>query len=136
LKGPADLSITKTATSPPAAARSASASVLPAGVTFVSATPTQGSCSGTTTSPASSVRSPTPGSASVVLKVIPISAGPLSNTAGVSAAPQSDPNPTNDQSTSLVTVAPASNIPALGAWAKNDARSDSRVPRLFMMKKE
>ena len=110
--------------------------VLPAGVTFVSAIPTQGSCSGTTTITCNLGALANPGSANIVLKVIPTAAGPLSNTASVAAAPQPDPNSTNDSSTSTVTVAPASNIPALGGWAKVLLALTAALLGLFMMKKE
>jgi uncharacterized repeat protein (TIGR01451 family) len=110
--------------------------VLPAGVTFVSATPTQGSCSGTTTITCNLGALANGGSASILLKVIPAAAGPLSNTASVSAAPQPDLNSANDLSTSTVTVAPASNIPALGAWAKMMLALTAAFLGLFMMKKE
>jgi uncharacterized repeat protein (TIGR01451 family) len=134
--GNADLGITKTASGgafvgqtltyniavanagPNNAAAVVVTDVLPAGVTFVSATPTQGSCSGTTTITCNLGALANGGSANIVLKVTPSNAGPLSNTASVSAAPQPDPNNTNSSSTSIVTVASASDIPALGAWAK------------------
>jgi uncharacterized repeat protein (TIGR01451 family) len=149
-----DLSITKTASGPAFATQTLTyniaitnlgpnnaaavvvTDILPADVTFVSATPTQGSCSGTTTITCNLGALATPGSANIVLRVIPTAAGPLSNTASVSIAPQPDPNNTNDQSTSLVTVAPASNIPALGAWAKMMLALTAAFLGLFMMKKE
>ena len=92
--------------------------VLPAGVTFVSAVPTQGSCSGATTITCNLGALANGGSASIALNVTPSAAGPLSNTASVSVTPQADPNSANNQSTATVTVAPASNIPALGGAMK------------------
>jgi len=93
--------------------------VLPAGASFVSATPTQGSCgfsAGTVTCNLGAIANG--GSANIVLRMTPTSAGTLSNTVNVSAAPQADPNPTNNSSTAAVTVLPATAIPALGEWAK------------------
>jgi uncharacterized repeat protein (TIGR01451 family) len=152
--GNADLSITKTASGgafagqtltyniavanagPNNAAAVVVTDVLPAGVTFVSATPTQGSCSGTTTITCNLGALANGGSASIVLQVTPAASGPLSNTASVSAAPQPDPNNANDQSTSNVTVLPASSIPALGGWAKMLLALTAAMIGLFMMKKE
>jgi uncharacterized repeat protein (TIGR01451 family) len=149
-----DLSITKTASGPAFATQTLTyniavanlgpnnaaavvvTDVLPSGVTFVSATPTQGTCSGTTTITCNLGAIANPGNASIVLKVIPTAAGPLSNTASVSAAPQPDPNSANDSATSTVTVAPSSNIPALGGWAKMLLALTAALLGLFMVKKE
>jgi thiamine pyrophosphokinase len=87
--------------------------VLPAGVTFVSATPTQGSCNGTTTVTCDLGTMNNAGSASIALTVRLDNPGALSNTATVSTAPQPDPNPANNTSTAQVIVLPASAIPML-----------------------
>jgi uncharacterized repeat protein (TIGR01451 family) len=87
--------------------------VLPAGVTFVSATPSQGSCSGTATVTCNLGTINNTGSASIALTMRLDNSGPLSNTATVSAAPQPDANPANNTSTAQVVVLPAAAIPAL-----------------------
>jgi uncharacterized repeat protein (TIGR01451 family) len=87
--------------------------VIPAGTTFASATPSQGSCSGTSTVMCNLGTINNGGSASIALTVTLNNAGPVSNTATVSAAPQPDPNPANNTSTATVTVLPAASIPAL-----------------------
>lgn len=89
---------------------------VPAGTTFVSATPSQGSCSGTSTVTCNLGTISSSASASVSLTVTPHVAGPLSNTAIVSS-PENDTNPTNNSATSNVTVRPATDIPTLSEWA-------------------
>lgn len=87
--------------------------VLPPGSTFVSATPSQGSCNGTTTVTCNLGTLANGASASITLTVtMPAAAGPLSNTATVSSS-NPDPNPANNSSTATVTVIPALSIPAL-----------------------
>lgn len=128
---PADLSITKTASGaffvsspstygititnngPNNAGAVVVTDTIPANTTFVSATPTQGSCTGTTTVTCALGAIANGGSAMISLKVTPSAEGPLSNTASVSAAPQPDPNPANNSSTVTVTVLPAAAIPML-----------------------
>jgi uncharacterized repeat protein (TIGR01451 family) len=92
--------------------------VLPAGSTFVSATPSQGSCSGTSTVSCSLGTIASGGSATVVIVVAsPNSSGPLSNTATVvSTTP--DPATGNNTSTtsSTVTQATTPGAPALSTW--------------------
>jgi uncharacterized repeat protein (TIGR01451 family)/CSLREA domain-containing protein len=110
--------------------------VLPAGATFVSATPSQGSCSGTTTVTCSLGTIANGGSATIALSVSPTAAGPLSNTATVSAAPQPDPNPANNAATAAVTVQPASAIPLFGGLAKILLALTSAIVGLFMLRKQ
>ena len=128
----ADLSITKTPLQPPpygtgggltytitvvnggpgSAANVVVTDILPAGTTFVSATPSQGSCSGTTTVTCTLGTLANAGSATISLSLtLPSTPGPMSNTASV-ATTSPDPNPANNSSTSTITVIPASNIPA------------------------
>jgi uncharacterized repeat protein (TIGR01451 family) len=76
---------------------------LPAGVKYVSATPSQGSCTGTSTVTCN--LGAVQGSATVVLVVTPTAAGQLSNTANVPLP--SDPNQSNNSSTQVTTVIPA-----------------------------
>jgi uncharacterized repeat protein (TIGR01451 family) len=86
--------------------------VLPAGTTFSSATPSQGSCSGTTTVTCSLGTIASGGSATIALTLtLPSTPGPVSNTATVTTS-TSDPNPANNASTSSITVASAEPIPA------------------------
>ena len=77
---------------------------LPAGVNFISVTPSQGSCSGTSTV---SCDLGTFFSATVTLVVTPTVAGPLSNTASASAPGAFDLNPNNNFFTASTTVLPA-----------------------------
>jgi uncharacterized repeat protein (TIGR01451 family)/CSLREA domain-containing protein len=114
----ATYNITVTNAGPNSAASVVVTDALPAGATFVSASPSQGSCSGTTTITCNLGALANGGSASIVLRVTPTGVGPLSNTASVSAAPQPDPNPANDASTSAVVVNSALDIPTLGEWMK------------------
>jgi uncharacterized repeat protein (TIGR01451 family) len=80
---------------------------LPANTTYVSATPSQGNCTGTTTVTCN-LGAILPGAnATITLVVTPTVSGPISNTATVSVAPQVDANPGDNSSTSLVTVLPA-----------------------------
>ncbi|MEO8035849.1 MAG: DUF11 domain-containing protein, partial [Acidobacteriota bacterium] len=129
--GSADLTIVKTASSPsvvkntqftytlaisnagPTAAGGVSvADVLPAGVTFVSSTPSQGSCSGTTTVVCTLGTLAASGTASIALVVQAgsTSGSAISNTATVSSG-TADPNPANNSSTTGVTV--VDSIPTL-----------------------
>jgi uncharacterized repeat protein (TIGR01451 family) len=91
--------------------------VLPAGTTLVSATPSQGSCSGTSTVSCSLGSIASGGSAAVVIVVTsPISSGPLSNMATVvSTTP--DPVTGNNSSTATATL-PGSlqGVPSLSTW--------------------
>jgi len=83
---------------------------LPAGVTLVSVTPSQGACGGTTTIGCSlNNLSSFPGqdSATVILVVRPTTAGTLTNTATCTTVSQ-EFNPENNTDTELTTVNPAS----------------------------
>jgi uncharacterized repeat protein (TIGR01451 family) len=75
--------------------------VLPAGVTLVSAQPSQGSCSGTATISCSLGTLAVGGNASVVIQVIPNTAGSLTDTASV-ASGVPDPNPANNNASVTV----------------------------------
>ena len=90
--------------------------VLPAGTTFVSATPSQGSCSGTSTVVCSLGTMASGGTASVVIVVTsPTSTGPFSNTATVvSTTP--DPVTSNNSSTWTVTQTATAGVPSLSTW--------------------
>jgi uncharacterized repeat protein (TIGR01451 family) len=82
---------------------------LPAGVTFVSVTPSQGSCTGTSDI-ICDLGTMAPGSATVTLVVTPTVAGTLNNTARVTASAL-DINPANDLFTASTTVFPAGTTP-------------------------
>jgi uncharacterized repeat protein (TIGR01451 family) len=92
------------------------ADAIPAGASFVSATPSQGSCSGTTTVNSVLGAIANGATATIALQVTPSASGSLSNTATVNDALLPDSNSTNNSSTATVTVQPASDIPALGGW--------------------
>jgi len=86
---------------------------LPAGVTFVSATPSQGSCTGTSTVVCDLGFIVAGANATVSLVVTPTTAGTLSNTASVPAF--EDPTPLNNTDTEQTTVIPASSPTATPA---------------------
>ncbi|HTG32531.1 MAG TPA: DUF11 domain-containing protein [Thermoanaerobaculia bacterium] len=77
--------------------------VLPAGVTLVSAQPTQGSCGGTATISCSLGTLAAGGNASVVIQVIPNTTGSLTDTANVTSGVD-DPDTTNNDASVTVTV--------------------------------
>ncbi|MEA2236724.1 MAG: trimeric autotransporter adhesin [Thermoanaerobaculia bacterium] len=97
---------------PSAAANVTVTDILPAGTTFGSATPSQGSCSGTTTVTCTLGTLASAGSASISLTVtLPATPGPVVNTATVTtSSPES--NTLDNSSTSTITVVPNANIPA------------------------
>lgn len=126
--GPTDMSITKTASPNPVArggtltyhltvtnngtvAMPATTSgvtvtdVLPAAVSFVSATPSTGSCSGTSTVVCNLGIFPSGASATIdiVVTVAPNAPSTLANTASVTAA-TSDPTPANNTATAMATT--------------------------------
>jgi uncharacterized repeat protein (TIGR01451 family) len=79
---------------------------LPAGVTFVSVSPSQGSCTGTTTVTCNLGPLTAPNSATVTLVVTPTVAGPLSNTASANSG-YFDSNTFNNSAMASTTVLPA-----------------------------
>lgn len=85
---------------------------LPSAFTFVSATSSQGSCSGTVQI-SCSLGALAPGaSATVTIKVTPFATGQIANTASVNCG-TSDPNCGNNSATVTVTVLPAGTPPIL-----------------------
>ena len=76
---------------------------LPTGPLFVSATPTQGTCSGTTTVTCNFGNLPKGGSATANITVTPQATGQLSNTASVTAS-ETDPDTADNSATTLTTV--------------------------------
>jgi uncharacterized repeat protein (TIGR01451 family) len=133
---PISYTITATNAGPNAANAVVVTDVLPAGATFGSATPSQGSCAGTTTVTCSLGVIANGGNATITLTFTPAAAGPLSNTATISDAPQPDPNPANDSATSAVTVQPATAIPLFGDLSKVLLAITSAIVGLYMMKKQ
>ena len=85
---------------------------LPAGVTFQSATPSQGSCSGTTTVTCNMGSVFNGGTASVEILVVTSGAGTITNTASVTAD-ENDPVPGNNNASedTDVTVSPMFDVP-------------------------
>jgi uncharacterized repeat protein (TIGR01451 family)/CSLREA domain-containing protein len=93
--------------------------VLPAGTTFVSAQPSQGSCIGTTTVTCTlgALNNGSSGTVSLTIKM-PASSGPISNTATVTAT-ENDPVPANNSSSAPTNVtggASPSGVPAMSGW--------------------
>ena len=83
---------------------------LPAGVTFVSATPTQGSCSnasGTVTCPLGTIANG--GTASIDIKVTPQSTGSITNQASVTSGVV-DPTPANNSASATTLVNPVADL--------------------------
>lgn len=132
----ADLAITKTPSAPPygagmpitytitvsnagpdPAALVTVADNIPPGTTFTSATPSQGSCSGTSSVTCSLGTIGTGASATITLVLtLPSTPGPVVNTASVTSS-TADPNLLTNSSTSTVTVIPAAAIPAVSQLA-------------------
>jgi len=83
---------------------------LPANMTFVSATPSQGTCSGTSTVTCSVGTMASGATATITIIAHTASVGPATNTATVSST-SSDPNPANN--TAVLTLAIVVDIPTL-----------------------
>jgi uncharacterized membrane protein len=87
--------------------------VLPLGTIFGSATPSQGSCSGTAAVTCSLGTLNSGATATILLTVtLPSTAGPVANTATVTTS-SNDPNLANNTATSTVTVVSSANIPTV-----------------------
>jgi len=88
---------------------------IPAGTAFVSATPSQGSCSGTTTVTCNlGVLLPSTSATIALVLTMPATLGPIDNTATVTSD-NADSDPSNNSATSSVAV--ASEIPSLSPLA-------------------
>jgi uncharacterized repeat protein (TIGR01451 family) len=106
--------ITVSNAGPSLASTVAVSDVLPAGLTFVSASPSQGSCSGTATVTCSLGNMNIGASATITLVAhTPLSITAISNTATVSSV-TADPNSANN--TSTASTSPISTVPALSTW--------------------
>jgi uncharacterized repeat protein (TIGR01451 family) len=104
--------ITATNNGPAAATNVLVADTLPGGVTFGSATTTQGACNGTGTVNCNLGNLAIGVSAIVTITVTPTSQGPLSNTATVTAS-QSDFDSTNNSSSITTQIQPAAASPSM-----------------------
>lgn len=106
--------ITVTNSGPSPATNTVVTDVLPAGATYVSATPTQGSCSGTTTVTCSLGTLANAASATITLVVTANGTTAITNSASVTAV-ETDPTPANNAATA--TIVPATAIPTLNEYA-------------------
>jgi uncharacterized repeat protein (TIGR01451 family) len=112
--------LTVTNAGPASAAAVTVTDILPAGTTYVSATPSPAgsSCSGTSTVICSLGTMPSSGagsSATIQLVVVAPSAGSVVNTATVvSTTP--DSNTSNNRSTASLTISGSASVPALSTW--------------------
>ena len=105
---------------------------LPATFVFSSATPTQGSCSGTTTITCNLGTILNGGSVTITIHGTPTTAGPLSNTATVTST-ETDSVPANNTSTVVITV--AEDIPALGTYGLMLLAMALAIAAAMMMKR-
>ncbi|HLA77452.1 MAG TPA: DUF11 domain-containing protein, partial [Vicinamibacteria bacterium] len=101
--------ITVTNNGPGGATNVAMTDPLPAGMGYVSATPSQGSCSGTSTVTCDLGTIASGGSATVSIVVTGAVTGTHSNTATV-AATETDPNSANNSATETTTVTPLTDL--------------------------
>ncbi len=86
------------------------ADTLPEGVTFGSASPSQGSCSGDNASVTCGLGALASGaSAGIAINVTPLDSGVITNSANVTGA-ESDPNTANNSASITTTVDPAANL--------------------------
>ena len=86
---------------------------LPANVTFVSSSTTQGSCSGTGTVNCNLGALASGASAVVTINVTPVVAGQITNTASVTGGAQADPDASNNTATISTVVDPQAAAPLL-----------------------
>jgi uncharacterized repeat protein (TIGR01451 family) len=102
---------------PEAATNTGITDALPAGLSFVSAVPSQGSCSGTTTVTCNLGTLNIGSTATIALTVkVTATGGTISNTATVDSA-ETDPTPGNASSTSQASVAGGVPVPTMSGWA-------------------
>ena len=112
--------ITVTNLGPQSASNVVVTDTIPAGATFISSTPSQGSCSGSSTVTCNLGAIASGGTATITLTVsAPLTPATLSNTAAVTNTPEIDPTPGNNVSPAATTVvarASTSDIPTVSEW--------------------
>jgi uncharacterized repeat protein (TIGR01451 family) len=123
---------------PSAAAGVVTTDVLPAAVTFVSATASQGSCSGTSTVVCSLGTLAAAADAHVNIVVLPTLAGALANSATV-ASSNPDPGPGNNTGTTTTTVNPAggggtAELTLVGSAAPNPVTVGNQLTYTILVK--
>jgi uncharacterized repeat protein (TIGR01451 family) len=109
---PLSYRITATNNGPAIATNVIITDVLPPGVTFVSATATQGNCNGTGTVTCNLGSLAVGGNASVTIVVTPSSAGQITNSATV-AGTEADPDSTNNSAPATTLIQPAAPLPTM-----------------------
>lgn len=116
---PLTYSIVVSNAGPDAASNVVVTDILPAGATFVSATPSQGACSGTNTVTCNLGTMANGASANIALTILaPNTPQTFSNTASVTTTSALDPNPANNTSPAVITApAAVAPIPTLSTWA-------------------
>jgi uncharacterized repeat protein (TIGR01451 family) len=123
--------ITATNNGPDAATGVTVSDTLPSGVSFVSATPSQGSCNGTSIVTCNLGSLSNGASGMVTIVVTPTQAGGVSNTATVTGN-ETDSNPTNNSATQVTTVNPApSTLSALSPAKLWVGQNDATKPLKF-----
>jgi uncharacterized repeat protein (TIGR01451 family) len=113
---PVTYTITVTNNGPSTASNVVVTDVIPTNTTFVSATPTQGNCTGTTTVTCTLGAIADDGTATITLVVTAPQSGTFNNTATVANAPEFDPTPNNNAGSAFAFVG-SSDIPTLSEWA-------------------
>jgi hypothetical protein len=111
--------ITVTNAGPEAATSLTVTDVLPAGATFVSASGTGATCTGTTVVTCTIATLANGASSVITLVVVANGDAPLANTATVTAVSPADPTPINNAATATITPAPApgaAQIPTASEW--------------------
>ena len=115
-QGRAEYTITVTNQGPGSASNVVIVDALPAGLTLDSATPTQGTCSGTSTITCSAGMLANGATTTITIRTrVTASSGTITNSASVTAA-EVDPNPANGSASAAATVV-TSAIPTLSEWA-------------------
>jgi uncharacterized repeat protein (TIGR01451 family) len=109
---PLSYRITATNNGPAVATNVSLGDTLPSGVTFVSATTTQGNCNGTATVNCSLGSLAASGSAVVTIVVTPTSPGQIANTATVTGS-ENDSDSTNNTATVTTLIQPAAPSPTM-----------------------
>jgi uncharacterized repeat protein (TIGR01451 family) len=109
---PLSYRITATNNGPAIATNVIITDVLPPGVTFVSATATQGNCNGTGTVTCNLGSLAVGGNAIVTIVVTPSSAGQITNSATVSGT-EADPDSTNNSAPATTLIQPAAPLPTM-----------------------